>query len=81
MAYRYDNDLEFLKSLSSTELNDLVYILTHDKDGEKRLTENLTFSDKYKRFYPDHTQYWDEIATFRRKYLDEFAKRQQRCVI
>lgn len=63
MAYRHDPDLEFLDSLSSEELNDLVYLLTHDKDGERRLTESLTQEDNYKKYYPDHKQYWKEIAT------------------
>ena len=62
MAYRHDPDLEFLSSLSSEELHDLVYLLTHDKDGERRLTELLTQEDNYKRHYPDHKQYWKEIA-------------------
>lgn len=62
MAYRHDPDLEFLDSLSSEELNDLVYLLTHDKDGERRLTESLTQEDNYKKHYPDHKQYWKEIA-------------------
>ena len=62
MAYRYDSDLEFLGSCSSEELNDLVYLLTHDKDGKSRLTESLTSNEKYKRYYPDHHQYWQEIA-------------------
>lgn len=62
MAYRHDSDLEFLSSLSSKELDDLVYLLTHDKDGERRLTELLTQEDNYKKHYPDHKQYWKEIA-------------------
>lgn len=62
MAYRHDPDLEFLDSLSSEELNDLVYLLTHDKDGERRLTESLTQEDNYKKHYPNHKQYWKEIA-------------------
>ncbi|RDE96070.1 DUF3944 domain-containing protein [Aggregatibacter aphrophilus] len=62
MAYRHDPDLEFLSSLSYKELDDLVYLLTHDKDGERRLTESLTQEDNYKKYYPDHTQYWKEIA-------------------
>lgn len=62
MAYRHDPDLEFLDSLSSEELNNLVYLLTHDKDGERRLTESLTQEDNYKKHYPDHKQYWKEIA-------------------
>lgn len=63
MAYRYDPDLEFLQTCSSEELNDLVYLLTHDlKDGETRWTEFLTTNEKYKRYYPEHKQYWQEIA-------------------
>lgn len=61
MAYRYDHDLEFLGKLSSDELNDLVYTLTHDKDGKARFTEYLTLNEKYKRHYPNHTMYWKEI--------------------
>ena len=48
--------------MSYKELDDLVYLLTHDKDGERRLTESLTQEDNYKKYYPDHTQYWKEIA-------------------
>ena len=62
MAYRYDPALDFLGELSSEELNELVYILTHDKDGEKRYTEMLTVSDAYKHYYPDHHMYWKDIA-------------------
>ena len=62
MAYRYDSDLEFLGELKSDDLNDLVYCLTHDKDGETRFTEELTQHAKYKRHYPDHSLYWEEIA-------------------
>jgi len=62
MAYRYDPDLEFLGTCSSEELNDLVYLLTHDKDGRVRYTESLTNNDKFKRHYPDYSIYWQEIA-------------------
>lgn len=62
MAYRYDPDLEFLEKLDSSDLNDLVYCLTHDKDGDKRFTEELTTSAAYKQHYPDHHQYWELIA-------------------
>ncbi|MFC1136233.1 DUF3944 domain-containing protein [Pasteurella multocida] len=62
MSYRYDPDLEFLAECSSEELNDLVYLLTHDKDNETRWTEELTSNNKYKKYYPDHNKYWEEIA-------------------
>lgn len=35
MAYRYDEDLEFLQDLESKDLEQLVEILIYDKDGEK----------------------------------------------
>ncbi|MBM94552.1 MAG: hypothetical protein CMI09_01710 [Oceanospirillaceae bacterium] len=62
MAYRQDQDLEFLGEMESKELDDLVYCLTHDKDGEERWTEELTKNDAYKSYYPDHSKYWEEIA-------------------
>ena len=40
----------------------MVYCLTHDKDGDSRITEELTTLDAYKRHYPDHHQYWESIA-------------------
>lgn len=62
MAYRYDHDLEFLKNCSSQELNDLVRCLIYDKDGKTRLTEELTMSDVYKKYAPNHKMYWENIA-------------------
>lgn len=62
MAYREDSDLAFLGELESKDLDDLVYCLTHDKDGSVRLTEELTMSELYKRYYPDHHKYWELIA-------------------
>ncbi len=62
MAYRFDSDLEFLRNTNSEDLNDLVFCLTHDKDGDSRLTEELTHSDLYKAHNPDHQKYWDLIA-------------------
>lgn len=62
MAYRPDSDLEFLSRMKSEDLNDLVYCLTHDKDGDERFTEELTSSDPYEEHYPDHHQYWELIA-------------------
>jgi len=62
MAYRSDSDLEFLGEMNSEDLSDLVYCLTHDKDGSVRLTEELTNKDEYKTYYPDHSKYWKLIA-------------------
>ena len=62
MAYRSDNDLEFFKELKSEDMNDLVYCLTHDKDGDSRLTEELTESENYKAHHPEHQKYWSDIA-------------------
>ena len=62
MAYREDKDLKFLSGIDSKDLDDLVYCLTHDKDGKSRWTEELTKTEKYKNFYPHHQKYWQEIA-------------------
>lgn len=62
MAYRDDPDLEFLSEIDSESLNDLVYCLVYDKDGDARLTEELTMTAEYKRWHPDHNQYWEQIA-------------------
>lgn len=60
MAYRFDEDLEFLRSMKSEDLNALVEILT-GKEGDKRLTENLTNNPLYKRFYPNHIEYIEYV--------------------
>ncbi|MDR3430901.1 MAG: DUF3944 domain-containing protein [Rouxiella aceris] len=62
MAYRYDDDLQFLKDCTDEQLEDLVYLLTHDKDGETRWTEELTTNERYKSFNPKHSKYWEDIA-------------------
>lgn len=62
MAYRNDNDLEFMKNCTSEDLAVLVAILTKDKDGSARLTEELTGSKLYKIHNPNHQKYWDLIA-------------------
>lgn len=60
--YRYDSDLEFLKNCSNEDLDVLVTYLTKDKDGSARLTEELTSSDKYRSYSPNHKMYWELIA-------------------
>ena len=63
MTYRNDKNLEFLGELKSEDLNDLVHCLIYDKDGETRWTEELTASESYKKYCPNHAKYWKEIAT------------------
>lgn len=62
MAYRKDEDLEFLAKCSNEDLEPLVEILIKDKDGQTRYTEELTKSKKYMRYSPDHKKYWEDIA-------------------
>lgn len=59
MAYRFDDDLEFLRSMQSTDLDTLVEILT-GKD-KSNATENLSQQSGYKAHYPNHIKYVDEI--------------------
>lgn len=60
MAYRYDSDLEFLRDMTDKDLEVLVETLT-GKYGDRRWTESLTGKDHYKRHYPNHSKYIDEI--------------------
>ena len=62
MWYRHDDDLEFLNRVKSEDLNELVYCLTHDEEGKHRGFEELTKGKRYKKYYPDHHQYWQDIA-------------------
>lgn len=63
MSYKKDNDLEFLQYCDTEDLQILVDYLTKDKDGELRLTEELTDTENYKRYYPRNLQYmWRDIA-------------------
>jgi len=62
MGYRYDKDLEFLENLNSSDIEQLVEILIYDKDGEKRYTEELSKSDGYKKYYPNHNKYYQDIV-------------------
>ena len=47
-----DQDLLFLASRPNDELQVLCDLLTHDRNGELRLTEQLTGTDAYNRCYP-----------------------------
>ena len=62
MAYREDLDLNFLKNCENDDLDILVKYLISDKDGNKRLTEELTTHERFKKDNPNHKVYWDLIA-------------------
>ena len=49
-----DSDLTFLATCPNGELRTLCDILTHDKDGELRLSEQMSNSSIYLRCYPQH---------------------------
>ena len=67
MAYRKDEDLEFLRKLQDRALDNFVSILVYDKDGEKRHSEGLSSNPKYEKYFPQHSKYLDEI-------LEEFQR-------
>ncbi len=62
MAYRNDPDLEFLSKCSNEDLGVLVDILTKNKEGNSRFTQELTLNEEYKNNFPNHSVYWKLIA-------------------
>ncbi|BCX78887.1 DUF3944 domain-containing protein [Campylobacter sp. 19-13652] len=62
MPYRKDDDLEFLGSMNSVDLADLVRCLMYNKDGNLRLTQSLNVSAEYRRYGDDYAKYWKRIA-------------------
>lgn len=62
MAYKLDEDLEFLQYCKDESLNVLVETITKDEKGALRATEHLTINEMYKKNYPKHSAYWTEIA-------------------
>ena len=48
-----DKDLRFLSTCKNEDLRALCDILTHDRLGNIRITEQLTSSDEYTRNYPE----------------------------
>ncbi len=58
-----DRDLQFLASCKSEDLKTLVDMMTSDKDGNVRLSEQLTNTDAYLQYYPDRLPcMWQKIA-------------------
>lgn len=62
MAYRKDQDLEFLSKCNSKDLEPIYDILTKNKDGVERFSELLTTNEIVRSKYPNHSAYWDLIA-------------------
>jgi uncharacterized protein YaaW (UPF0174 family) len=62
LNYLKDEDLEFLSSCTNDELEVLVNIITKDKDGVLRDSEDLTLQPQYKKHFPNHQAYWKLIA-------------------
>lgn len=62
MIYRPDPGLKFFRNCDREDLQVLVEILTKTKKGNERISEFLTNCDLYKKYYPDHRQYWHLIA-------------------
>lgn len=62
LNYRKDRHLDFLSKMDNESLDVLVNIITKDKDGKSRDSEDLTLQDRYKEYSPNHKEYWDLIA-------------------
>lgn len=62
LNYKEDKYLNFLSKVDNRSLDVLVKILTEDKDGNLRTTEVLTSQERYKKYNPNHSKYWDLIA-------------------
>jgi len=62
LVYREDCNLSFLSKVDNQKLEVLVNIITKDKKGKIRDSEDLTLQDEYKKFYPNHQKYWNLIV-------------------
>lgn len=69
IANNMDKDLQFIQNADNEDLHVLIDYLTKDKDGEVRVTEELTQTQIYKNSYPEHLnamseQIADELCRF-----------------
>lgn len=62
LNYRNDENLEFLKKCSDSELEVLEKILICDEEGMLRDTEDLTLQGRYQEYKGNQSYYWDLIA-------------------
>ena len=68
MAYKYDEDLEFLRKLKSSDLNELVEILK-GKNGEERISDFLSTNDLFKKYRFDFRRNSTLRREFHFKYI------------
>ena len=59
---KQDKDLAFLATCKNEDLRTLCDILTHDKNGELRLSEQLTNSDAYIDNYPEQMNMIERLS-------------------
>lgn len=59
MKHPNDKSLEFLHACPSDELATLVEIVA--SPSSQRITSELCSTENYKKFYPDHSKYVDEL--------------------
>lgn len=72
---KQDKDLAFLATCKNEDLRTLCDILTHDKNGELRLSEQLTNSDAYINNYPEQMNMMaNEIGEELRKFGSNTVK-------
>lgn len=70
-----DKDLTFLAACDNEDLRTLCDILTYNNKGELRLSEELTNSDAYLKYYPEQmTLMANEIADELRKFGSNTVK-------
>lgn len=60
--YKYDKDLDFLRECTNEELEGLFNILVYDKDGNKRISEELSNSYQCETYGRNFRMYWSKIA-------------------
>jgi hypothetical protein len=51
---RDDKYLEFLETQENENLGVLVEILTRDKEGDERISQELLYEERYKNYHPNH---------------------------
>lgn len=62
IAYRPDAGLKFMRQCDQEDLDVLVELMTRGKDGDERIAQGLTQTELYKKYHPDHRQYWHLVA-------------------